>query len=544
MKTASMSIAILVLVSISTAAAQSAADRALKVHRQKHAKLQAEFERRVEEVAKWCEENELVDLATKTREMSASPDPRTLGEARLPQKVQRVIPAGAVGKQRTWYGKTSRIRTDYARELYRLSRTVLDRYPSYAMDLVREVAFHDPDNRNARKILGYVQFKDKKRADESDYLGEWVTPFEARMRGGLKRMVWSDKYGWVQESKLAKYEQGLRPSDPGSRRTSWISAEKDAQIHRDLRNPWKIETEHFIVKTNHSLKRGVEIAKQLEEYYTFFRRTFASFFETPEQLRDRFIGAAGARRPKPPKQMLVQYYRTKEEYVSQLIKKIPQIADTEGLYYEPDRTAYFFDNPDRQNDGTLFHEATHLFFDIPTVQNRRNAAQARRRALQQRVVNPWILGENENFWIIEAIACYMESFERTKDGYRLGNPNYIRFRGAHHRLMKDEFFVPLKKYSAMGIREFQSSTEIAKLYTQGSGLAHFLMHYENGKYRDALVRFIGELYRPNLQTPLKQPSLESATGVSFAELGKQYKEYMQQLYEPKQAKAADSGSIE
>lgn len=530
-----VTITVLSLTLTTRASAQSEAERTLGIQRTKHARLQAEFEKKIEEIVAWCNDKGMVEAAQRTREIAALPDPRTLSEAKLPREVQPLSPPGAIGDQRAWHVKVSAARNALAKELYQLSRRVLRLgYPSYAMELVQEVAHHSPDHENARRLLGYVRFTDKKRK-EPDYQGEWVTPFERKMLGSLKRKVWHDKYGWVAESKIQKYDEGLRPW-----KGSWISAEKDQQIRRDFANAWEIETEHFLVKTNYSLERGVEIAKELEEFYAFFRRTFASFFETPEQLRERFLGSARRRgRVVPPKQMEVHYYRTKEEYVAKLIKKIPQIAITEGLYYEPDKTSYFYHDPERESDGTLFHEATHQFFDIPTKQHRANAAQVRARAERSRVTRHWVIGEKENFWIVEAIACYMESFKRTATGFSLGDPRYIRFRAANVRL-EGGFFVPLRELSAMGMKEFQSSPTIAMNYTQSSGLAHFLMHYEDGLYRDALVNFIAELYRPNLNNILQRPSLERATGVSFADLDSQYKAYITDLYakQPTQQAAA------
>lgn len=529
---------LLVLILATPAIAQSERDeRTLRIQQQKHEELREDFRKELERVAAWCEDNGMVEAAGRTRQLAQPPGDGTLSEARLPRAVQPVIPPGAVDTQRLWYGKLATAQKGYARELYRLSRTVLRLgYPSYAMQLVQEVALHDPDNKNARRLLGFVLFQDKRRADERDYRGEWVTPFEAKMLGGSKRRVWSE-WGWVPEADLPKYQQGLRPW-----KGAWVSAEKEAEIRRDFRNAWEVETEHFLVKTNYSLERGVEIASQLEDYYAFFRRTFAAFFETPEELQKRFTGSGRRRgRPAAPRQMEVHYYRTKDEYVQRLIRKIPQIAMTEGLYYEQDKTSYFFHNPSRENDGTLFHEATHQFFDVPTAQHRADAARIRARALNQRTYHNWVIGEKSNFWMVEAIACYMESFEPTPTGNRLGNPDYLRFRAAHYRLTESDFYMPLREFTKMGIRDFQSHSSIAMLYTQASGLAHFLMHYDNGRYRDALISFIAQLYRPDLKNTLAEPSLERLTGVSYEELDRQYKDYMSGLYGRDAKAAAGSG---
>ena len=47
----------------------------------------------------------------------------------------------------------------------------------------------------------------------------------------------------------------------------------------------------------------------------------------------------------------------------------------------------------------------------------------------------------------------------------------------------------------MGMQEFQSSRDIAKRYSQAAGLAHFFMHYDNGRYRDVLIEHLSEIDR-------------------------------------------------
>lgn len=510
--------------------AQAQSDRErqqLRAQQEKHARLQKSFEEEIEKIVKWCSDRGMVDAAKRTRTENSLPDPTVLSLTALPRAVRVPIPAGAIDDERLWHGKLLTIRSKHAKEIYRLSRTVLRLgFPTYAMQLVREVLHHDPDHKYARRILGFEKFTDRARSDEPDYRGEWVTPFERRMRGTSPKHVWSEDFGWVKATELDKYKQGQRPWN-----RSWITAAKESEIRRDFANAWEIKTEHFIVKTDHSFESGLEIAKRLERYHTFFHRAFATFFESPEQLAKRFSDVANQRgRLAPPKQMEVHYYKNKGEYVDRLIDKIPQIAMTNGLYYEPDQTCYFFHEPGREGFGTLYHEATHQFLDLPTLAHRRNAANQRALKLGRRA-RRWVIGEKRNFWILEGIACYMESFRLTEGGYSLGDPEYMRFTAAHYRLTESDFFVPFNEFTAMGMADFQSSPSIRMLYTQGAGFAHFLMHFEGGRYRDKLVQHLSELYRPDVRNVLKEPSLEETLGVSFAELDKQYKEYIVSLYD-------------
>ncbi len=507
----------------------------LRHQQEKHAKHQREFEQDIEAVIAWCNERGLVDLATRTRAANALPDPAQLTESRLPRLVAPEIPAAAIDDERTWHVKVNRARSAHAKNLYSLSREALrEGFVSYSMSLIREAVFHAPDHKLARQVLGFRKYVDRARDDDPDYAGEWLTAYERDKR--KRKEVWTDEYGWTKERDLARYQAGERKW-----RGSWITAEKAAEIHRNFSTPWEIKTEHFIVKTNHSFERGIEIARKLEEYHGFFHRMFASFFETREQLMDRFKNVARNNgKVAPPEQLKVHYYKNKQEYVDALKAKIPQIAKTNGLYFEPNQTCYFFHQPGAdaaeqlELDGTLFHEATHQFLDVPTLTARANAARARAIRLR-RGATRWVLGEKRNFWVIEGIACYMESFRITRDGYSLGDPYHTRIQAAHARMTNEKykFYSPLRGYTAMGMQDFQTSPRIAMLYTQGSGFAHFLMHYDAGRYRDAFMQHLADLYRPNANDPLAEPSLDKTLGVSFEELDKQYAEYIGNLYRPK-----------
>jgi len=105
----------------------------------------------------------------------------------------------------------------------------------------------------------------------------------------------------------------------------------------------------------------------------------------------------------------------------------------------------------------------------------------------------------------------------------------VRYKAAQQRLLKDNFYVPLQVFSGLGKDNFQHHPNLPQLYSQASGLTHFLLHYQDGTYRDDFVRLLSAAYRPDLQNVLKEPSLEEITGVKFAVLDQQYRDYLNQL---------------
>ena len=58
------------------------------------------------------------------------------------------------------------------------------------------------------------------------------------------------------------------------------------------------------------------------------------------------------------------------------------------------------------------------------------------------------------------------------------------------------------------------------------------MHFEDGLYRDDLITLLSEIYRPNADNVLEEPSLPGISGVSFELFDRQYHTHMQNLAQP------------
>lgn len=464
----------------------------LKVHQQKHEQLREQFAASLDKIAETAASNGFRDEAQAIRKLAAPPDPDRLQLEPLPEEVQPEIRLDTPENERAWKSPLRRAQQDYARDLYLLAQRLVNQgHSSYAFQVIREAASHDPDNKSVRGVLGFVRYENL-----------WVTPFRRLM---LKDgNVWHDEFGWLKKDQVERYENGERYF-----KSKWMSARQEAELRRDFKNAWEIRTDHFLVKTNVSQERGVEIAKALEEFHDFFIEAFASFFQSPQQLKKLF-GTAAAGTTRPARPHVVHYFATQEEYINKLKLKIPQIGITNGLYFTTDRTAYFFEPKDGNFEGnkpTLFHEATHqLLYEIKPEE----------RAIADR----------EHFWIIEGIACYMESFRGGGNGrISVGDPRYLRFEAARQRYINDKYYIHIQQFSGMGLRDFQSDPNIAKNYSQASGLAHFFMHYDNGRYRDALIEHLTQHYSVTRRMMPMVQGLDELTGVDYPELDRQYGEY-------------------
>lgn len=466
--------------------------QALNVYQKQYQGLQENFETKLQQLTEVCRQNRQAEgvqtIARLIQEQKAF-DPQSYS---LPREVQADIPLNLPADERMWRLKLQNLREEQANDLFVFSRKVLHAgFPSYAYDLILETAYHHPDHRSVRQILGYVRNDD-----------EWMTPFEKEMQN--RKHKWHPQFGWLPAAHIARYERGERYVNG-----RWMSAAQEAEIRRDFRNAWEIKTEHFLIKTNHSLEMGVKLATEMETFHRYFHQTFAGFFNTPEQLQKLFEGARNPFRRRHQQQHVMHYYRTRDEYIQRLQKEVPQISLTHGIYLFGDRISHFYHRPDAEGDlGTLYHEATHqLFYETGF-----------RRGSRQ-------VGEKNHFWAIEGIACYMESFEKQGDKFRAGNPNYVRFNAARYRLLEDEYYVPLKTFAAMGRNAFQTSPKIRPNYSQASGLSHFFMHARRGEYRDAFIKQMAQLYSDNSRIRNNAQTLEELTGLSYAELDQEYQDY-------------------
>lgn len=466
--------------------------RALMTYQKQHAALQKNFEANLKKLVVQCQQDQQIDGVQKITQLLKELDELDPQSNPLPKSVRDEIPLNLPTGERAWRLKLRNLQEKQANDLFVFSRKVLHAgFPSFAYDLVLETAFLNPDHRSVRLILGYVRNGN-----------DWVTPFEKEMQ--RRKYQWHEKYGWLPAAHIARYEKGERYVNG-----RWKSAAQEAEIRRDFRNAWEIRTEHFLIKTNHSLEMGVKLATEMEDFYRYFHQTFVGFFNTPEQLNKLFQGARNFFKRKNGHQHVMHYYSTREEYVNRLQKEIPQIGLTHGIYLFGDRISHFYHRPDAEGDlGTLYHEATHqLFYEAGIVSKNRE------------------VGEKNHFWAIEGIACYMESFEKKNDVFRSGNPKHIRFNAARYRLLQDNYYIPLETFASMGRNAFQTSPNISPNYSQASGLSHFFMHAEGRKYRDAFISQLTQLYSFNSRVRNNAKTLEELTGASYTELDRQYKEY-------------------
>ena len=364
-------------------------------------------------------------------------------------------------------------------------RAIRSRRASAAYDLVLEAIRANPDHEAARRVLGYQKYR-----------GGWYTPFEVHKLAAGE--VWHEQFGWVRKDKVRLYEDEKRPG-PGNH---WIPAVEDVRLHREIRDGWDIKTEHYTVRTNAGLEVGVALGAKLENLYRLWQQLFIRYYASEADVVGLFGGRARGARAESPRYQVV-YFRDRDDYNRALRAAVPNIDISVGYYRADARTAFFFAGKD-SDERTLYHEATHQLFH------------------QSRAVSSNV-GRTANFWIVEGIAMYMETLRQENGYYVLGGLDDERVHAARFRLLEDDFYVPLAEFCTYGMEKLQTDPRIARLYSQAAGLTLLLVHYDGGRYRDALVAYLDAVYSGRD----KPDTLAQLTGTTFPELDKQYREFLE-----------------
>lgn len=457
-----------------------------------HAAVQAEYAEELAGLARRAEAAGSADLAAAIRSWAEPLDPRKLYLVALPESFRSGSASAEPGSANTELSaEFLSLRRGQADRLFGLARRAIrQKRTSLAYQLVLEALRENPDHGDARRLLGYV-----------NYEGAWRTRYEVRkMRSGY---VWHPRFGWLLETSVPRYENGQRLFNG-----RWITVAEEARIRSDMRSSWTVETEHYTVRTNHSLEAGVALGMRLERLYAAWQQTFVRFYASQEEI-DKLFEGRGLLRANDYRHLVI-YFRNRDEYRRKLQGMIPPGIETTGIYLGDRRTAYFFapdDVPAKDVDySTLFHEATHQLFSEsrPVVAD---------------------IGRLANFWIVEGIACYFESFAEHQGYYTLGGAQAQRLQDARFRALDDNFHVPVAELAQYGMLQLQQDPRIATLYSESAGLTHFLVHYQGGQYRDALVAYLVAVYSGRA-TPT---ALAELTGVPFHVLDQQYRQFLEEL---------------
>ena len=292
---------------------------------------------------------------------------------------------------------------------------------------------------------------------------------------------------------LGHNKQSARPASARAIRTRHPLFDWPARKH------WRVETTHFEISTNHSTQEAVELGQQLEDLYVVWSQIFFPYWSSETAL-SRWFESGG---PAPPRRKhKVVLFRDHEEYQRTLGKASPGHDLSSGIYLY-DREVSWLAAGDETAKRTWIHEATHQLF-------------------QETVPAKRAVGLKDNFWIVEAVALYMESMTPYEGYYTVGGFDALRLQFARYRLHNQQFYMPLSELTGIGRDKLQSHEEIRSLYTQSAGLAHFLIDGQSGRYQSAVQEYLKLMYAGR-QT---RNSLTDLTGTTYETLDDEYRKFL------------------
>jgi hypothetical protein len=449
------------------------------------ADLYRAYATRLEDLAAWCDERHLADRAALVRSWLPVrlADRHYLyvpADFRVSPPDLQADPANSDDSGVQFVERFGALRRQQAAALYGLAERAAQRHrASLACQLVSEAAREDVACLRAWRFLGYTLDHDA-----------WQTPFEIEQLKAGKQ--WHERFGWLPKSYLARYASGERFF-----RGRWMPLDEEIRLRADKHDDWRIETDHYVVTTNCGLEEAVALAGQLERLRAIWQQVFIGYLVDEAELSKRLAAGDPLPGQTGPKHNVV-YYRTRQQYNDELRASQPQIEVTLGIYLASKRTAYFFAGAD-QEPGTIDHEATHQLFH-----------ESRQVAKD--------VGQRENFWIVEAVACYMQSLARHSGYYTLGGADVGRMPVARQRRLHDRIYLPLAQLVRLGMRDFQGHPDIVRLYTQSAGLAAFLLD----RFPEATAAYLQAVYTDRADSD----TLSSLTGSNYPQLDRQYGEFL------------------
>ena len=462
------------------------ADRTLIQSTEARADLYRHYAARLGELAEWCDERRLAAQAAAVRDwLPARQSDRAYlfipRDFRGANDAATTLPADALLTE--FATRWASLRRNQSAALCSLAeRAAAERQASLACQLMTEAAREDFSCRRAWRFLGFSLVGD-----------HWQTPFEIEQaRSGR---TWQADFGWLPKTYIARYEAGER-----FYRGRWMPAAEEARLRQLAHDDWRIETDHFVVTTNCSLADGVALAGQLERLRTVWLQVFTGYLIDEDDLSKRLTAGEPLLADAAAKHNVVQF-RTRQQYNDQLRSLQPQIEMTLGIYLASRRTAYFFAGAE-QEAGTIDHEATHQLFheSRPVAKD---------------------VGQHDNFWIVEAVACHMQSLVGHDGYYTLGGADAGRMPVARKRRLQDGVYLPLAQLVGLGMRDLQNHPDIARLYTQSAGLAAFLLE----RYPEATAAYLRAVYSGRADSD----TLRRLTGTDYPDLDRQYGDFLAAL---------------
>ena len=272
--------------------------------------LEIQFAQELNEIADWCNKNNLARQVAGTLALKSDRDPRRQ-YIFLPATQLMPDPALHQGDLATWLDKVNVAKRNHAGRIFALAKkAAAENSMAIAYQLIHEVIYHDRDHAAVREMLGH-------KREET----QWKVAVEAF------------------KSRQAKVDHKFLPLTRGE----YIIA----------------KTPHFEIESTASVQRTQELAENLERWHGVWRQVFFEYWGSKTTLSDAIAGKKRFRLP--TRKFKVVFFKNKQDYVAKLSSLVRGIAVSSGYYSNKQRVSFFYDGGKSERE-TWRHELTHQLF--------------------------------------------------------------------------------------------------------------------------------------------------------------------------------------
>ncbi|MFN5530472.1 MAG: hypothetical protein ACK5F7_07850, partial [Planctomycetaceae bacterium] len=104
-----------------------------------------------------------------------------------------------------------------------------------------------------------------------------------------------------------------------------------------------------------------------------------------------------------------------------------------------------------------------------------------------------------------------------------------RVLAARQHLLQERYYIPYTAFCQLGLHEYQADPEIKRNYAQGAGLVHFFLNHDEGRYRDAFIEYLSQVYSPTKSVRTRPEPIYRLADVEPGDLDREYERAMHEL---------------
>ena len=224
----------------------------------------------------------------------------------------------------------------------------------------------------------------------------------------------------------------------------------------------RYESDHFMLLSDVNDERATDVLRDLERFHAVWTQLFFPLWRERGQW-DRSVKSS---RPRVTIKHRVVLLSNKARYAEILRAEGPGIGQSTGFYSDLKRVTFLTEDAEKFEDekaASRYHEVTHQLMTEATD------AKARIRP-----------GERRDFWLVEGIACYMESVLFREDQATVGGWQASRLQYGRHRVLATGDQMTWADLVSEGRLAVQQREDLARWYSFAATYTHRMIDEDNG----------------------------------------------------------------